>query len=158
MDARRNNGSSNPPDARATGNRVANDVQPPYAARTGAQATYGGLAPIWSRVASLLRQLADAVEGQPSSPGAGIVDQYQSPLGKRRHLKLVREGKLKGYKPDRVHVFVELSEIMAYLKKHPAISAVAPTGGPSDTHERDPRRIARQLRAELGLVPARKRA
>jgi hypothetical protein len=157
MDARRNKWTSMPPDSKA-GKGVANDVEPPDSARTAAQARYGRLVPIWSRVAALLRELADAFEAERTSPGAGIVDQYHSPLGKRRHLKLVREGKLKGYKPDRVHVFVELSEIMAFLKKHPAASAVAPPGGPSDTHEHVSHRIAKQLRAELGLVPTRKRA
>jgi len=158
MDARRNKGTSIPVVGRPPGSQIANDVRPPDPAWPGARAGNGRLEPIWSRVAALLRDLADVLEGEPSSPGAGIVDQYHSPLGKRRHLKLVREGKLKGYKPDRVHVFVELSDIVAFVKRHPVGRTVAREGSAGDRMERDPRRLARQLRADLGLVPVRKRA
>jgi hypothetical protein len=138
-----------------TAHRVANDVRP---SRAKGERTLGGPAPIRSRIAESLRELADAIEAEPLGLNAGIVDQYQSPLGRRRHLKLVREGKLKGYKPDRVHVFVELSDIVAFVRRHPVGRTVAPAKAPGDTEDRDPRRLARQLRAELGLVPVRKRA
>lgn len=46
------------------------------------------------------------------------VDQYISPLGKRRHLRLVRDGKLKGYKVEG-HVYVRRVEINDYIEKHP---------------------------------------
>jgi hypothetical protein len=44
------------------------------------------------------------------------------------------------------------------VKRHPVRRTVAPEESPGDREERDPRRLARQLRADLGLVPVRKRA
>jgi hypothetical protein len=53
------------------------------------------------------------------------IDQHESPLGKRRHLELVRGGLLKGRK-DGKSVFVRRGEIDAYLEAH----AVTPKNTP----------------------------
>lgn len=45
------------------------------------------------------------------------VDQYHSPLGKRRHLALVRSGELEGHKVDRL-VLVRRADMDAFIKRH----------------------------------------
>lgn len=115
-----------------------------------------------ARVASIHRQLARlhaelAEEYEHSHATADDwIDQYHSPLGKRKHLDLVREGVLSGRKPDRVHVFVRRSAIDAYIEQHPAKPSVAPAPSPSDEGKRV--KSVGQLRAELGLVRVRKQA
>ena len=75
-----------------------------------------GRAPVNTpRVASIHRQLArvhaELAEELERSDAADDewADQYHSPLGKRKHLDLVREGVRSGKKPDRVHVYVRRS-------------------------------------------------
>jgi len=112
---------------------------------------------IHRQLAELHRELADELSREDAG-GDGMVDQYHSPLGKRKHLELVRDGVLRGYKPDRVHVFVEWAEIHSYLRSHPATPKLArgrPTVEPKEEPKDGPARIAKRIRAELGM---RKRA
>lgn len=65
--------------------------------------------------------IATALEVQ--SNGTEWVDQNTSPLGKRRHLALVRSGTLLGTKEGR-KVLVRRSDIDAYLVQHPSVRTV----------------------------------
>ena len=110
-----------------------------------------------NRVAALLRELASELERDrvTSRSSDDWIDQYHSPLGKRLHLDLVRAGKLKGYKTDRVHVYVKRSDLNAYLEKHPARRKVAAAPQLSDEVKSDPVEMAARLRGKLGLVKTR---
>jgi hypothetical protein len=110
-----------------------------------------------NRVAALLRELASELERQRVSSRSNDdwIDQYHSPLGKRLHLDLVRAGKLKGYKPDRVHVYVKRSDLNAYLERHAARRKVAAAPELSDELKSDPVQMAARLRGKLGLVKTR---
>lgn len=63
---------------------------------------------------------------------ADWVDQYVSPLGKRRHLRLVRAGALKGYKIEG-HVFVRRVDIDGYIERHP-VEPKAPVVSEAEKH------------------------
>lgn len=58
------------------------------------------------------------------------VDQYHSPLGKRRHLALVRSGELEGHKVDRL-VLVRRADMDAFIKRH----RVEPKEGTEDAED-----------------------
>ena len=58
------------------------------------------------------------------------VDQYNSPLGKRRHLALVRSGQLEGHKVERL-VLVRRGDLDAFIKRH----RVEPKDGGEDVAE-----------------------
>ncbi len=57
-----------------------------------------------------------AAQVEQASTAAAWVDQNHSPLGKRRHLSLVRSGALKGSR-EGILVFVRRAEIDAYLAR-----------------------------------------
>lgn len=76
------------------------------------------------KLADGLQRMLDGVQAiLDSRDPAEWVDQYISPLGKRRHLRLVRDGKLKGYKIEG-HVYVRRVEINDYIEKHPVVPKV----------------------------------
>lgn len=62
------------------------------------------------------RELADALEG--AATASEWLDQKQSPLGRRRHLELVRAGVLRGRKEGR-KVLVRRADIERYLEGLP---------------------------------------
>ncbi len=72
------------------------------------------------------------------------VDQNDSPLGKRRHMALVRSGELKGRKDGR-KVLVKRSELDAYIERNAITTA-------GSTDEAD------GVLAEMGLRGVRKTA
>jgi hypothetical protein len=75
-------------------------------------------------LAAWIRQIVRDEIGVPDP--SDWIDQYASPLGKRRHLELVRAGLLKGRKDGKT-VYVRRGEIDAYLEAH----AVAPKSQPA---------------------------
>lgn len=80
-----------------------------------------------ARIAEALRILADAIEHDEGAPE--WYDQKTSPLGRRRHLELVREGKLAAVKDGR-RVLVRRDHIDAFLA---ARSVVRVGTGDEDT-------------------------
>lgn len=95
-------------------------------------------------------EIAEAMESQFAQQSEWI-DQHRSPLGKRRHLRLVRDGKLPAKKDGRL-VLVRAVDIDAYLAQRPAI----PVSVEVDDDEAELEGMA----ARLGLQPtlARRRA
>lgn len=88
--------------------------------------------------------VAQAIENASSMPE--WVSQTESPLGKRRHLELVRAGAFPRAKKDGKRVLVHRADIEAYLTEHPALTREQLTGELS----------AERLAAEkLGLKPVR---
>lgn len=75
-----------------------------------------------SRIRDAALRFADdiATALEVETNGAEWVDQNTSPLGRRRHLDLVRRGVLIGTK-DRRRVLVRRSDIDAYLVQHPSV-------------------------------------
>jgi len=77
-----------------------------------------------ARIARAKRMIADAIgEMIEAYIAKGVaasewIDQFDSPLGRHRHLRLVREGKLKATREGR-KVLVRRSELNAYLDAHP---------------------------------------
>lgn len=67
---------------------------------------------------AFVERIVDAIEAQ--STGAEWVDQAVSPLGRRRHLDLVRTGVLKGNKVGK-RVLVRRADVEAYLAKKTAV-------------------------------------
>lgn len=114
-----------------------------------------------TRVAEIHRQLAElhrelAEQLDRIEAGEDWVDQHHSPLGKRRHLDAVRDGKLDGYKPDRNHVFVRRADLDAFIRRSKLKKAkLAPEPKPIVETERDPVRAAAKMGARLGLVRVR---
>jgi excisionase family DNA binding protein len=66
---------------------------------------------------SLIDEIVDAIEGSATTEW---VDAKTSPLGRERHNRLVREGKLRGTKDGR-RVLVRRADIDAYLEKNRVI-------------------------------------
>jgi hypothetical protein len=69
----------------------------------------------------LLRGLVDALS-EPDGPAPEPSPYYwqgDSPLGRERHLRLVRCGELEGFEIGR-RVFVRRDEVHTYIEKHPA--------------------------------------
>jgi len=71
-------------------------------------------------------ELVDAIENASSLPE--WVDQDASPLGRRRHLELVRAGAFPGAKKDGKNVLVHRGDIEAYLAERPALTGEQETG------------------------------
>jgi hypothetical protein len=84
----------------------------------------------------VLRALAQALTpylrqslGSPDSGELEYYHQNNSPLGRRRHLSLVRNGALRGRKVGK-RVFVSRRDMAAFLEEHP--SAAVDTSTPPD--------------------------
>jgi len=76
------------------------------------------------------------------------ISQYDSPLGRRGHLKAVRTGALAGVKVGR-RVLVRRSDVDSYLQKHVARpQASMPAAAPETSDAND---TAAALLTELGL-------
>jgi hypothetical protein len=73
------------------------------------------------------------------------VDQYASPLGKRRHLEAVRRGDLNGSKDGR-RVLVRRADVDEYIRRKAIVNAS------SDTDDVD------QILVKVGLRPEKRRA
>jgi excisionase family DNA binding protein len=67
---------------------------------------------------AMIDKIVDAIE--TGATGAEWVDQKTSPLGRDRHLRLVRTGKLRGTKDGR-RVMVRRADIESYLAKHTVV-------------------------------------
>ena len=68
------------------------------------------------------------------------VSQKESPLGRAKHLALVRGGALQGYKVGR-QVFVKRDEIHAYIQKHRLARKMAPSTPERDEIDRELQRL-----------------
>ena len=89
----------------------------------------------------------DLAECEVSEIDGEWVDQNTSPLGHDRHLRFVREGKLRSFK-DGKSVFVRRAEISSYIASlPPALRALPPAP------ESSPRDLVGDVLAELGARP-----
>ena len=76
-----------------------------------------------ARIDRAKREIADAIDDlvearlAKGAARAELVDQETSPLGRRRHLELVRGGKLSAMRDGR-RVLVRRADIDAYLAEH----------------------------------------
>lgn len=77
-----------------------------------------------ARIDAAKRKLVEAIDElvearlAKGATASEWVDQYDSPLGKRRHLELVRAGTLRGV-IDRHRRLVRRADIDRYLEEHP---------------------------------------
>lgn len=84
-----------------------------------------------ARIARAKRMIADAVgEMIEAYTAKGVtanewIDQFSSPLGQHRHLRLAREGKLRATREGR-KVLVRRSDLNAYLEQHAELAAPKP--------------------------------
>lgn len=115
------------------------------------------VATIHRQLAKLHAELAEEIEHADARPDEWV-DQDHSPLGKRKHLDLVRAGRLEGIKPDRKRVLVRRTAIDAYIETHGVKRTVA--AGPKPSHGGSARKTksVAQIRAEIGLVRTRRQA
>lgn len=67
-----------------------------------------------TRILELVRDAADEPPVEPSP----YYWQDNSPLGHDKHLRLIREGKLEGFKDGR-RVFARKADVHAYIEAHP---------------------------------------
>ena len=89
----------------------------------------------------LVDRIADRVVQRLQGTGSNYVDQTCSPLGPRRHIALIRSGKLPGTKAGRLYI-ARSSDVEAYIGKHPT-AVVVEADEPADEVD--------ELAAELGL-------
>ncbi|SRR6266545_2686380 len=93
--------------------------------------------------------LLELVAAHGELDGWGWVDQYESPLGKRAHLKAVREGKLVGVKTGK-RVLARKRDLDEYLLRRAVPRKRA--GDPARTERSlDPAAVAARALEELGL-------
>lgn len=118
-------------------------VRAPSPTRAAIQAVASGLASALAACQALL-EVRDPAEW---------VDQHHSPLGRRRHCRLVREGKLPGSKVEG-HVYVRRADLDAFLEKH----AVVPRAPAVTAEEREKAEVESVLRRALERPRKRKRA
>ena len=104
-----------------------------------------------ARIAQLHRELADAYEQLEQERADAWVDQHESPLGSRQHIRLVRTGVLEGSRVGKRYL-VRQSVIDAYLAKFRVEPNVGPDAEPAPCQAE----AVRKAVAELGLVPRRK--
>jgi excisionase family DNA binding protein len=100
------------------------------------------------------RALISAVETfvhvveRDASPCDEWISQYDSPLGRRAHLKAVRAGALPGVKVGR-RILVRRSDVDQYLQSH--VARPRALVSPAKTETRDVHDTAAALLTELGL-------
>lgn len=117
-------------------------------------------APFHKRFAKLLREFADEVEETGmGAPGDEWVDQYHSPLGPTKHLKLARTGVLKASKTDRKRVLIRRSDINQYIEAHPVKVRASAQGAytpplppPENLITSDPDELEAAVCRRLGVV------
>jgi len=90
-----------------------------------------------ARFHALVDEMLDLIENR----GAEWVDQSSSPLGRAKHLALVRRGTLKGHKEGR-KVFVKRADIDRYLEQHAVVKV--------DPEAEEKTEAARVLRVIMG--------
>ena len=70
-----------------------------------------------SQAHTVLDALLDVIQEQAPSP---YYTQNDSPLGAKRHARLVRDGKLKGIKPDGSRlVYVKREDVHSWIERYP---------------------------------------
>jgi hypothetical protein len=89
----------------------------------------------------LVDRIVDGVVQRLQGAGNGFIDQTCSPLGPRRHISLIRHGKLPGTQVGRLYV-ARSSDVEAYIGKHPTAVVVEADERADEVDE---------LAAELGL-------
>ena len=101
------------------------------------------VSPVRAALAGIDKALAEVERQaafQPATSPDDWIDQNQSPLGSRRHRRLVREGKLPGSR-DGKKVLVRRADLDAYIRSQGQVCQTQPA---------DEDEVARELRA-LGL-------
>ncbi len=103
------------------------------------------LDPLFDALAELVAQ--KVVDKLRAGDMPGYVDQASSPLGRRRHISAIRQGKLPGLSVGRRYL-ARVTDVEAYVTRRPP-SDVATSSTSRMSCERDIDALA----AKLGLVP-----